>query len=32
MSGEEKPAVATEKIEGIPLFLIPTAIAAQIKK
>ena len=27
-----KPAVTTEKIEGIPLFLIPKAIADQIRK
>ena len=29
---EKKPAVTTEKIEGIPLYLIPKAIADQIKK
>jgi hypothetical protein len=29
---EKKPAVMTEKIEGIPLYLIPKAIADQIKK
>ncbi len=27
-----KPEVSTEKIEGIPLYLIPKAIADQIKK
>ena len=33
MPGEEqKPGVTTEKIEGIPLYLIPKAIADQIKK
>ena len=33
MPGEEqKPEVTTEKIEGIPLYLIPKAIADQIKK
>jgi hypothetical protein len=30
--GEEKPAVTTEKVEGIPLYLIPKAIADLIKK
>ena len=29
---QKKPAVTTEKIEGIPLYLIPKAIAEQIKK
>jgi len=29
---EEKQAVTTEKVEGIPLYLIPKAIADQIKK
>jgi len=29
---EEKPEVVTEKIEGIPLYLIPKAIADLIKK
>jgi len=29
---EEKPAVTTEKVEGIPLYLIPRAIADLIKK
>jgi hypothetical protein len=29
---EMKPAVTIEKIEGIPLYLIPKAIADQIKK
>ena len=29
---EKKPGVTTEKIEGIPLFLIPKAIADQIRK
>jgi len=29
---EKKPEVSTEKIEGIPLYLIPKAIADQIKK
>ncbi len=28
----KEPAVTTEKIEGIPLYLIPKAIADQIKK
>ena len=28
----KKQAVTTEKIEGIPLYLIPKAIADQIKK
>ena len=28
----KKPEVTTEKIEGIPLYLIPKAIADQIKK
>jgi hypothetical protein len=33
MPGEEqKPGVTTEKIEGIPLYLIPKAIADLIKK
>jgi len=33
MSDEEhKPAVTTEKVEDIPLYLIPKAIADQIKK
>ena len=33
MPGEEqKPEVTTEKIEGIPLYLIPKAIADLIKK
>ncbi len=33
MPGEEKkPEVTTEKIEDIPLYLIPKAIADQIKK
>ena len=33
MPGEEqKPGVTTEKVEGIPLYLIPKAIADQIKK
>ena len=33
MPGEEKkPAVTAEKIDGIPLYLIPQAIADQIKK
>ena len=29
---EKKPDVSVEKIEGIPLYLIPKAIADQIKK
>ena len=29
---EQKPEVTTEKIEGIPLYLIPKAIADLIKK
>jgi protein-L-isoaspartate O-methyltransferase len=29
---EKKPTGTTEKIEGIPLYLIPKAIADQIKK
>ena len=29
---EKKPEITTEKIEGIPLYLIPKAIADQIKK
>ncbi|GAB6286234.1 MAG: hypothetical protein STSR0009_24350 [Methanoregula sp.] len=29
---QQKPEVTTEKIEGIPLYLIPKAIADQIKK
>ena len=29
---EKKPESTTEKIEGIPLYLIPKAIADQIKK
>ena len=29
---EKKPEVTTEKIEGIPLYLIPKAIADLIKK
>ena len=29
---EEKPAVTTEKVDGIPLYLIPKAIADLIKK
>jgi len=29
---EKKPEVTTERIEGIPLYLIPKAIADQIKK
>jgi len=29
---EQKPAVTTENVEGIPLYLIPKAIADQIKK
>ena len=29
---EQKPGVTTEKVEGIPLYLIPKAIADQIKK
>ena len=29
---EEKPAVTTEKVEGIPLYLIPKAISDLIKK
>jgi len=29
---EEKPAVTTEKVEGIPLYLIPRAISDLIKK
>jgi hypothetical protein len=29
---DEKPEVTTEKIEGIPLYLIPKAIADLIKK
>ncbi len=29
---KQKPEVSTEKIEGIPLYLIPKAIADQIKK
>ena len=29
---EKKPTITTEKIEGIPLYLIPKAIADQIKK
>ena len=32
MSDDERPAVTTEKVEGIPLYLIPKAIADQIKK
>ena len=33
MPGEDNtPAVSTEKIEDIPLFLIPKAIADQIRK
>ena len=33
MPDEDKiPAGSTEKIEGIPLYLIPKAIAEQIKK
>ena len=33
MPDEEKlPEVTTEKIEGIPLYLIPKAIADQIRK
>jgi hypothetical protein len=28
---EKKPATTTEKIEGIPLYLIPKAIADQIR-
>jgi protein-L-isoaspartate O-methyltransferase len=28
---EKKPVVTTEKIEGIPLYLIPKAIADQIR-
>ncbi len=33
MPGEEKkPATTTEKIGGIPLYLIPKAIADQIRK
>jgi len=32
MSDDTKPAVTTEKVEGIPLYLIPKAIADQIKK
>jgi hypothetical protein len=32
MAGDgSKPAVTTEKIEGIPLYLIPKAIADQIR-
>ena len=30
--GEEKPPVTTEKVEGIPLYLIPKAISDLIKK
>jgi len=30
--GEEKPVVTTEQVEGIPLYLIPRAIADLIKK
>jgi len=29
---EQKPEITTEKIEGIPLYLIPKAIADQIRK
>ena len=29
---ENKPAVTTEKVDGIPLYLIPKAIADLIKK
>ena len=29
---EKQPGVTTEKIDGIPLYLIPKAIADQIKK
>ena len=29
---EQKPGVTTEKVEGIPLYLIPKAIADQIRK
>ena len=29
---ENNPSVTTEKIEGIPLYLIPKAIADQIRK
>lgn len=29
---EEKPVVTTEKVEGIPLYLIPKAISDLIKK
>lgn len=29
---EKKPAVMTEKVDGIPLYLIPKAIADLIKK
>ena len=29
---QKKPTVTTEKIEGIPLYLIPKAIADQIKE
>ncbi len=29
---EKKPAVTTEKIEGIPLYLIPKAVADQIRQ
>ncbi|MEN6396014.1 MAG: hypothetical protein ABFC78_05980 [Methanoregula sp.] len=29
---EKKPEITTEKIDGIPLYLIPKAIADQIKK
>ena len=29
---EKQPEITTEKIEGIPLYLIPKAIADQIRK
>ena len=32
MPGEKRTNVTTEKIEGIPLFLIPKIIADQIRK
>ena len=32
MSDEKKPVVMSEKIEGVPLYLIPRAIADLIKK
>jgi len=32
MPGEENPVGITEKIEGIPLFLIPKIIADQLRK